>query len=64
MTFDWQTKWDMSKMLALTVGVKNLFDRDPPLSLRVNGAGHQLGYDPRYASPYGRTFYVTGEARF
>ena len=39
----------------LTVGVKNLFDKDPPLSLRSDGA-HMLGFDYRYYSPLGRTW--------
>lgn len=64
MTFDWQGKWMPTKALTLTLGINNLFDTAPPLSLRVNGAGHQLGYDPRYASPYGRTFYVTANYKF
>lgn len=63
-TFDWQGKWMPTKSLTLTLGITNLFDVEPPLSLRVNGAGHQLGYDPRYASPYGRTFYLTAGYKF
>lgn len=55
-TFDWRTQWTATKNLTLVLGIENLFDEDPPLSLRVNGAGHQLGYDPRYASPLGRTY--------
>ena len=56
MTFDMRTQWKPTKNLTLALGVKNVFDETPPFSLRVNGAGHQLGYDPRYASPYGRTY--------
>jgi iron complex outermembrane receptor protein len=55
-TFDWRTQWAATKNLTLVFGIENVFDEDPPLSLRVNGAGHQLGYDPRYASPLGRTY--------
>jgi iron complex outermembrane receptor protein len=43
--------------------VKNLADRNPPLSLR-SSSGHQVGYDPRYADPMGRTFYMTGNYSF
>ena len=64
MTFDWQTKWQATRNLGVTFAIENLFDEDPPLSLRVNGAGHQLGYDPRYASPYGRTFVLQAKYQF
>jgi len=63
MTFDWQGKWTASKEVTLRAGIKNLFDRTPPLSLR-NSSGHQVGYDPRYADPMGRTFYLTGAYAF
>jgi iron complex outermembrane receptor protein len=54
-TFDWQTKWSPTKSLSLVLGVANIFNEAPPLSLRNTGS-HQLGYDPRYASPLGRTY--------
>jgi iron complex outermembrane receptor protein len=53
-TLDWQTAFAWNKQLTLTAGVKNLFDKAPPLSLRANG-GHMLGFDYRYYSPLGRT---------
>jgi len=64
MTFDWRTKWQATKSLSVALGIENLFDQEPPLSLRVNGAGHQLGYDPRYASPYGRTWVLNARYEF
>ncbi|KQZ41403.1 TonB-dependent receptor [Duganella sp. Root1480D1] len=63
LTWDWQGKWTVNKQLALRAGIKNLLDRDPPLSLR-NSSGHQVGFDPRYADPMGRTFYLTGNYAF
>jgi iron complex outermembrane receptor protein len=63
LTIDWQGKWQATKAIALRAGVKNLADRDPPLSLR-SSSGHQVGYDPRYADPMGRTFYLTGNYTF
>jgi iron complex outermembrane receptor protein len=45
----------MNKALKFAVGVKNLFNEKPPLSLRSNG-GHMLGFDYRYFNPLGRTF--------
>ena len=63
LTFDWQGKWQATKEFGLRAGVKNLADRNPPLSLRAS-SGHQIGYDPRYADPMGRTFYLTGNYTF
>ena len=50
--------------LTFTLGIKNLFDRDPPLSLQNGGGGNQIGYDGRYTDPLGRQFYVVGQYRF
>lgn len=63
-TFDWQTRYDYSKALSLTAGVKNLFNTDPPFSVRTKGGGNQSGFDARYASALGRQIYVTGNYRF
>lgn len=62
-TFDWQTQYRLMKNLELTAGIQNLADKEPPLSLRNTGS-HQLGYDPRYASPVGRTFYLSASYKF
>jgi iron complex outermembrane receptor protein len=63
-TWDWQTRWNATKNFLITLGVTNIADRDPPLSLRTSGAGHQLGYDPRYASAIGRAYYISGSLKF
>jgi iron complex outermembrane receptor protein len=63
LTFDWQGKWQANKNVLLRAGVKNIADRNPPFSLRAS-SGHQVGFDPRYADPMGRTFYVTGGYTF
>ena len=57
-TFDWQTRAELTKELQVTIGVKNLFDRDPPFSMRIAGGGNYSGYDGRYADPLGRNFYA------
>ncbi len=62
-TLDWQTKWTATKNLDLTLGVVNIGDVKPPLSLRNTGS-HQLGYDPRYASALGRSYYLSASFRF
>jgi iron complex outermembrane recepter protein len=63
LTFDWQGKWKATSNLLLRAGIKNIADRDPPFSLRAS-SGHQVGFDPRYADPLGRTFYLTGSYTF
>ena len=63
-TFDWQTQYQLNKALSLTAGVKNMFNTDPPFSVRTAGGGNQIGYDARYASALGRQIYVTGKYRF
>ena len=50
--------------LGLTFGVSNMLDEEPPLSLRVSGAGHQVGWDPRFTDAYGRTFYLQADYAF
>ena len=50
------------KTFKATVGIKNLFDRAPPFTLFSPGV--QVGYDPTYADPRGRSFYVSITAAF
>ena len=60
--FDLSGTWQPSKAFLLTVGVKNVFDRDPPYSNQA--ATFQVGYDPRYTDPIGRDYYVRGTYTF
>ena len=60
--FDLYTTWQPSKSVLLTVGVKNLFDRDPPFSNQA--ATFQVGYDPRYTDAIGRGYYARGTYTF
>jgi iron complex outermembrane receptor protein len=62
-TADWQGVYNYNKAARLTAGVKNLLNKEPPLSLR-DSSGHQVGYDPRYADPLLRRIYVTGSYDF
>ena len=50
------------KNTDLTVGIKNLFDTNPPYTNQ--GTTFQSGYDPRYTDPLGRTFYVKATYKF
>jgi len=63
-TADYLSKWNVSDKLTASLGIKNLFDKEPPLSLRTSGGGHQVGYDPRYVDQLGRTFYLKASYTF
>ena len=39
-----------------SAGIKNLFDRDPPFSNQTQN--FQVGYDPSYADPHGRLYWI------
>jgi iron complex outermembrane recepter protein len=41
---------------TLSAGIKNLFDRDPPFSNQAQS--YQIGYDPTYADPHGRLYWI------
>jgi iron complex outermembrane receptor protein len=61
-TFDTYVAWTQPKGLGLTIGVRNLFDKAPPLSYQ--DYTFQAGYDPRYTDPLGRTFYARASYSF
>ncbi len=72
-TWDYQLSYNWAKgdknnfvgfPMKLTFGVINLFDKEPPFSLQIAGAGNSVGYDGRYADPTGRSFYLRGELSF
>ena len=64
LTVDYQLKANVNKNFLLTFGIRNLLDKDPPLSIRNAGGGNQVGYDGRYADALGRTFYLTANYKF
>ena len=61
-TFDLQGSYSGVKNLRVTLGVKNLLDRIPPYSNQ--GFSFQSGYDPQYADPRGRAFYLRANYAF
>ena len=61
-TIDMFVGWAQPKGYQITAGIKNLFDRDPPLSYQT--ALFQAGYDPRYTDVLGRTYYVRASYAF
>ncbi len=44
------------KYAKITLGVKNLLDRNPPISNQTQY--FQIGYDPTVGDPHGRTYYA------
>jgi iron complex outermembrane recepter protein len=50
------------KGLSLMAGIKNLFDKDPPLS--VQSTLFQQGFDARYTDPVGRALYMRASYSF
>ncbi|MCC6196562.1 MAG: TonB-dependent receptor [Burkholderiales bacterium] len=59
--------YSMMTGLQLSLGVKNVFDRDPPFSNQTwstNNNGAAGGYDPTYANPVGRVFWAELRYRF
>ena len=65
-TLDWQTVWTPRESWALTAGVLNLLDKNPPFvpSTSGSGRGQQFGYDDRYYDSRGRTLYFNASYRF
>ncbi|RYE98143.1 MAG: TonB-dependent receptor, partial [Oxalobacteraceae bacterium] len=61
-TLDTFFGWTQPKGYAVTVGVRNLADRAPPLSYQTQT--FQSGYDPRYTDVLGRTYYVRATYSF
>lgn len=49
----------------LTLGVKNLFDKDPPFAITYDsGSGAGSSWEPRATDPRGRSFTVNAEVKF
>ncbi|KZN36798.1 TonB-denpendent receptor [Pseudoalteromonas luteoviolacea S2607] len=63
MTFDYRLAYAWGDNANIGFGIKNLFDKEPPFTLNA-AAGHQVGYDPRYADAYGRSFYLQADYTF
>ena len=54
--WDFQARYTGLRNWSIAAGIKNLLDRDPPRSNQPFSS--QLGYDPTYADPRGRTYYA------
>jgi iron complex outermembrane receptor protein len=56
-TYDLQGTYAQLKSWRFTLGIRNLFDRDPPYSNAGGQTGFQSGYDNQYGDPRGRFVY-------
>ena len=54
--------WTPAKALSFTVGVRNLFDKEPPFSNQART--FQSNFDPRFTDPTGRAYYVRATYTF
>jgi iron complex outermembrane receptor protein len=64
LTYDAQATWSGWNRLKLTLGARNLFDRDPPYTNSGGQISFQSGYDPQYADPRGRFVYLRASYAF
>ena len=60
--YDLAATWTGVRNLTVGLGVKNVLDKDPPLS--VQATTFQRGYDPRFTDPLGRTFVMRAAYKF
>jgi iron complex outermembrane receptor protein len=61
-TYDIQGRFTGFKYVTVALGVRNVFDRAPPISNQ--DATFQVGYDPSYGDPRGRMYYGTVTVSF
>jgi len=64
LTYDVQGAYSAANHLTLTLGVRNLFDRDPPYTNSGGQTSIQSGYDPFYSDPRGRFVYARASYAF
>ena len=62
-TYDLQGEYSGLKNLSFRLGLKNMFDRQPP-RVTTNGTYFQTGYDPTYYDPHGRFVYGSATYKF
>jgi iron complex outermembrane recepter protein len=61
-TVDAYASFEANSNVSFTLGITNLFDRDPPYSNQ--GEVFQANYDPRFADPTGRKLYARASLKF
>jgi iron complex outermembrane receptor protein len=60
--WDFSSSFAVSKALRLRMGIKNLFDTNPPRSNQI--FSFLAGYDPTYTDPRGRSLYASANYSF
>jgi iron complex outermembrane receptor protein len=60
--FNWQSRAVLNKNLTVSVGIKNLFNRDPLFS--ISTVGDSRGFNSRLASPLGRQLNLVAKYSF
>ncbi len=55
----------INRRMTLTLGVKNIFDKDPPFAISYDSdTGGGSSWEPRVADPRGRSFTVNADVKF
>ena len=63
-TWGLSTKYTGIQNASITFGIQNLFDRDPPFTAHNVDEVVGAGWDPRVASPRGRSFSLSMKYKF
>ncbi len=63
-TYSYSITWTGIERLKLGLGVKNLFDTDPPFTAHQNDYAAGAGWEPRVADPRGRAYTLLAEYSF
>jgi iron complex outermembrane receptor protein len=55
----------INRRMTLTLGVKNIFDKDPPFAISYDSdTGGGSSWEPRVADPRGRSFTINADVKF
>ncbi|MBV2208913.1 MAG: TonB-dependent receptor [Thermomonas sp.] len=62
--YNYSVSWTGFEKMKLTFGIRNLFNTDPPFTLRYLDDGDGAGWEARIADPRGRSFTLQAEYTF
>jgi iron complex outermembrane recepter protein len=63
--YNMSTSYRFSEQFKLTVGIKNIFNTDPPFAITYDSnSGAGSSWEPRVADPRGRSFTLQAEVKF
>ncbi|GAB3754324.1 TonB-dependent receptor plug domain-containing protein [Lysobacter olei] len=63
-TYNYSVSWSGIENMAVTFGVKNLLDQDPPFTAHQNDYAAGAAWEPRIADPRGRAYTLMLEYKF